>query len=245
MIIIGANGGVITHESQTDKLISECNDIQKTEEILVKIPDKERPDVQDTLRKRKGKPTKAYVLLGVVFFLGMLYGAFLIRRYDQQAIDALSFITKNFAQNRANKPIYMTFLNSAISGFAILFGMYISGLSAIGTPLNVGLLAFEGLGLGVSLSYLYLYHKTQGILYSMSIIMPGAILMFFALIMAAYESICMSAGFSKYLKRGTIEQKHNIFWRYTMKYVVFIVAVLVCAVVDCITTFFLAGYFKL
>ena len=244
MIIIGANGGVISREDKTDKP-NLYNDIVPAQRDIVKIPDIEEIVKPEIPRKRKKKTTKAYILLGLAFFLGMLYGAFLINKYDQQAINALSFITKHFAQNRASQPVYLTFLNSAISGLILLMGMYLSGFSVIGAPISVGLLTFEGLGLGVSLSYLYLYHKMQGVLFSLATIIPGAILMFFVLVVAAYESICMSMGFSKYLRRGMIEQKHNVFWRYTMKYVVFIVAVLVCAVVDCITTFFLAGYFKL
>ncbi len=242
MIIIGANGGVITQELQADKPDRQtyAPPIQETE------PEQDAQNHQQELpRKRKSKPTKAYIWLGAVFFFGMLYGAFLINKYDQQMLNALSFITKHFVESRAHQQLYVTFLNSAFSGLLLLAGMYLSGFSVIGAPISVGLLAFEGLGLGVSLSYLYLYHKTQGVLYSLAIIIPGALVLFFALLVACYESVSMSGYFLKYLSRREVNQKHNMFWRYTMKYVVFVIVVLICAVIDCTVTFFLAGYFKL
>ena len=244
MIIIGANGGVITQENEADKL-SVPPYIPVIEQKEPQLLENVQTTEQELPRKRKPKPTKAYILLGSVFFLGMLYGAFLINKYDQQMINALSFITKHFVQSRANQQLYVTFLNSAFSGLLLLVGMYLSGFSVIGAPISIGLLAFEGLGLGVSLSYLYLYHKMQGVLYSLAIIIPGALVLFFVLTVACYESISMSGYFLKCLRRHEVNQKHNMFWRYTMKYVVFVIVTLICAVIDCTVTFFLAGYFKL
>ena len=95
----------------------------------------------------------------VLFLIGMVYGALLVGLGQAQTQEQLSFLTEQFIGKRAEQSIMYTFIGSFNSSAVLLLALFVLGFCAVGQPVALFLPVFHGLGLGISMAYLY---STQG-----------------------------------------------------------------------------------
>lgn len=133
------------------------------------------------------------ILLVFSLILGLLCGALVAKNATRQLLDRLSYIIEGFVNARANQPAFHTFLNSLFSTSLYLLAAFLTGMCVCGTPL-VPLIPFvRGLGLGLSMGYLYTYQGLKGVAFSALLIVPSAVISSIALIIACHEGMRLSA----------------------------------------------------
>lgn len=90
------------------------------------------------------KKNKITVLVSVLFFAGMLYGALLIGFGEKGFLDSLGFMTKGYADGRTGQTVLTTFFNSFVSAGTFILLLFLLGFSAISAPLILFLPFFRG-----------------------------------------------------------------------------------------------------
>ena len=195
---------------------------------------------------RFAKRNKLSLFLLLLFFLGMVYGAIVVSAGSTELIDTLSFMTSGFIEKRAEQSLLTTFLGSVSSNGMLLIVLFFLGFGAIFQPAEGFIPIFRGLGLGLSMGYLYSYYGLKGVGFCCLLILPHAFISTLTLILAARESIKLSNLFFGCIRRRPEEAiGAKAIKLYTMKYLIFLVFVLAAAIVDCLMTFLFARFFIL
>lgn len=185
-------------------------------------------------------------IIVILFFLGMIYGALLIGLGQAQTQEQLSFLTEQFINKRAEQSIFYTFIGSFNSSAVLLLGSFLLGLSAVGQPGALALPVFNGLGLGLSMAYLYSTQGFQGILFTLVLILPSAIISTIALVLATNESVRFSNSIFRMLFPGKYEApSSNHLKLYLMRFGVLLLFDVAAALVDSVFTFLFAGFFSI
>lgn len=127
------------------------------------------------------------ILLGVMFSLGILFGA--------TAINSGSYIAQNiskFADSyiiiKSGQGIVDIFINSIISNMVFLILNVFLSFSLIGYPLLFSVPFLKGLGTGIVCGYMYSVYGFSGFGYCALTIIPGTIVSTYALVTACNNS---------------------------------------------------------
>lgn len=132
------------------------------------------------------------ILLVFSLIFGLVCGALITKKASQPFLDKISFIIERFVTARANQPALHTFLSSLLSTSLYLLAAFLVGMCVCGTPL-VPLIPFvRGLGLGLSMGYLYTYQGLKGVAFSALLIVPSALISSISLIIACHEGMRLS-----------------------------------------------------
>ncbi len=123
---------------------------------------------------------------------GLVLGCLSVKSADEKTLSLLSMITGGFIKNSTSAAEH--FFSSVGSDFLMLFILYILGFCIFSQPFSMVVLLFCGVGVGVSVSFLYFTYGTGAVLYSAVLIAPSASVSIITLIFAAAESAKM-AGF--------------------------------------------------
>lgn len=183
-------------------------------------------------------------IIGILFFLGMLYGALLVGLGQAQTQEQLSFLTEQFINKRADQSIVYTFISSFNSSVILLSCLFLLGLCAVGQPIALFLPMFHGLGLGVSMAYLYSSQGLKGILFSIALILPSAIPSTISLVLGARESV----RFSNSVFRSLFPEKYETPKKsgmklYLLRFGALAIFDIASAMIDSVCTFLFAGFF--
>ncbi|MDE6599467.1 MAG: hypothetical protein K2K34_05240, partial [Oscillospiraceae bacterium] len=117
------------------------------------------------------------------------------------------------------------------------------GFSAAAQPIELIVPVFRGLGAGVSLSGMYGSFGAAGIGMSAVLIIPGAVLSAFALIIAAREALELSGKiFTQVFGRNTAAGGTIDFRLYITKFAILFVILTVSSLADSLATFIFAGF---
>lgn len=144
------------------------------------------------------KKNSAAAFLLFLLLLGLAFGAIFMRNTDTTLAQKLDFLFFSNYEERMSMPAGSVFVASFASSFLFVFACFLCGLSVWGGLLVPFLLLFRGFGLGITAGYLIAQQGIQGFLFYFIIILPGAFLCFWGLILAAKESL----GFSKRIIAG-------------------------------------------
>lgn len=132
------------------------------------------------------------ILLVFSLILGLVCGALITKNASQTILDKISFIVEKFVIARASQPALKTFLSSLFSSSLYLMAAFLTGMCVCGTPL-IPLIPFvRGLGLGLSMGYLYTYQGLKGVAFSALLIVPSALISSISLIIACHEGMRLS-----------------------------------------------------
>lgn len=181
----------------------------------------------------------------IVFIIGMVYGTILITYESGIFNETLSYISKEFIDNRTNQSILQTFTNSFISSISILFILYITGFWAISHPLTYSIILFKGLGLGVIMSYMYSMHNITGIAFCIALIIPPTLVSLIAFIIGAKQTLCLSSMILSSFKNKSNNLNLKIIKLYTLKYLVLFSFILISSAIDSLCTIIFAKFFNL
>ena len=138
------------------------------------------------------------VALAAVFLAGMAAGAVYARTADPQILERLDFLFAGNFRARATASFLSIFSASFASSFLFVFACFLCGLSMWGMFFIPVIPFFRGFGLGLTSGYLYAAYGGTGILFNFAVILPGAFVCCFSVLVAAREGI----GFSKLLASG-------------------------------------------
>ncbi|MCL2089536.1 MAG: hypothetical protein FWH14_08640 [Oscillospiraceae bacterium] len=187
------------------------------------------------------KKNKLLAALSFVFVIGMLYGAAMVGSSDGMN-DRLEFITQGFINERTGESLIGIFGVSLQSSASLLVLLFFSGFFAIGQPIALATPFFRGLGLGMSMGYLYANFGGRGMLFSLALIFPHALISSITLIFAAKESMRFSLGFLSRISPGNNTAMLPV-RAYVMRFVLMFMFLMAAAFSDAVFTRMFAGMF--
>ncbi len=168
----------------------------------------------------------------------MFLGVILYGTLSGEQLDALNGLTGSFVIGRLNHTFWETLVNSFSGAFLLLTACFWLGFSAAALLVP----AFRGLGAGVSLSGMYGSFGLAGVGMSAVLIIPGAVLSAFALIIAARESLELSGKIFLSVFGRTVSGEAIDFRLYITKFVILLIILMVSSLADSLATFILAGF---
>jgi stage II sporulation protein M len=147
------------------------------------------------------------VLFSVFLILGMILGAIFAKNVSFSALSKLDFLFYSNFKIRAMQSFSSVFSASFASSFLFILFFFLCGLSMWGMFMIPALLFFRGFGLGLTSGYLYAAYGTNGILFNLAVILPGAFICCLAILLAAREGMRFSRRIASY---GTSAQSGTI-----------------------------------
>ncbi|WP_040197006.1 stage II sporulation protein M [Candidatus Soleaferrea massiliensis] len=188
------------------------------------------------------------ILFFALFFIGMIIGAMLIRNAPGETLDNLASITGGFVDKRAQQSFADTLISSFMSNSLYLMLLFIFGFCAIAQPFITAVPLFKGLGLGFSIGYFYAYYKLQGLLYVLLIILPGALITTAVVIAACNQAYSLSLIFLRGINPNNNKSPNNqpsiTIKKYMMRYVFFLVVILVSSSFEAICSSLFGRFFS-
>jgi uncharacterized membrane protein SpoIIM required for sporulation len=126
-------------------------------------------------------------LMTLVFILGLIAGASTLNS-ESEITDKISIIIDSYIYQKTGQGMLNNFFNSlAVNAIFFISNLFFA-FSLIGTPFIITLPMFKGFGAGCLCGYLYVTYRLTGLIYSVLMICPGAIISAFAFIMACNDS---------------------------------------------------------
>lgn len=189
------------------------------------------------------KITQFKVLL-FVFVIGIIYGSLLLVFNKVPNTGQLFTITQQFINKRAEQSIVYTFIGSLNSSLVLILLLFLLGFFALGQPFSIFIPLFHGLGLGLSITYLYQTIGVKGLLYTLILILPAQIICTLALILAARESLRFSNKIFRLLIPSRYDEVITDDLKlYILRFLVIILIIISSSIVDTLCTFFFAKFF--
>lgn len=185
-----------------------------------------------------------FFFMTVLFLLGMLVGALLIR--SGSTADNLSFIFDSFVGKRGESSFFQTFLLSFSSALLLLMADFFLGTSLIGVIGTPVVPLFRGLGLGASIGYLYAFYSWKGLAFSLVLILPHALISSFALVLASKDAFHMSQTFfSCALADGSADKIYPTLKRYLVRFIVYFFMICAASLLDALMSALFARFIVL
>ena len=185
-------------------------------------------------------------LVAAFFVAGLGAGSIAVRGYVNGSDDILNQIVGGFIHSRQNQTVFQTLFNSLASSVPLLVCTYIFGLCAVGMPMVPLVALFRGLGLGVSMGYLYSAHSLGGIMYCLLIIIPPAIISTLVIIFSGREALRFSYLLFGLLfkKGGSSPNSAPDFRKYSLRFCVFLLFLVAAAIADAFFSMAFSKFFS-
>lgn len=181
-------------------------------------------------------------LLAALYFAGVFLGVILYGTLGGEHLATLNDITGSFVYGRLNHTFWETLVNSFLGAFLLLTACFWLGFSAAAQPIELLVPAFRGLGAGVSLAGMYGSFGLAGVGMSAVLIIPGAVLSAFALIIAAREALELSGRvFSAVFGRSSSGESIDL-RLYITKFAILFIILTAASLADSLATFIFAGF---
>ncbi|QXM06076.1 stage II sporulation protein M [Crassaminicella indica] len=149
-----------------------------------------------------------YFFVCMFFIIGISSGAFTVKALgDYQKQELISYM-KNFFQVLSNKPIDASSVlkQSLINNLQTAALIWILGITVIGMPLILLLVAIRGLIIGFTVGFLVEQLGFKGVIFSLISIFPQNLLIVPSIIIIAVIGI----GFSKMLIGNKLRKSYNV-----------------------------------
>ncbi len=180
------------------------------------------------------KINKIFVLLSIIFVLGIFIGAFVFNKnelffdYSKKLFETTVILHKSYTW-------FSILISSFLKYFSLLFLFFISGTSMFGIVIIPFISLWQGIVYGSLSSYLYSSYSLKGIAYNAIILMPPAIIFTVCSFLAARDSI----DFSLLLAKLSLPKSRptNIFFdfkKFCGKFIIFICISFFSSVTDLI-----------
>lgn len=154
-----------------------------------------------TARAEKMPPAgRRLFLLAFVYIAGLLVGALMVRMGGGGLFQSLENSFLAYVEGRQSQPFWMTLLNAFAAALPFFAGAFFCGVCILGVPGAFLIPCFKGLGLGLTVGYVYAVYGMQGMAFCALLLIPPALASAMALLLACRESW----GFSLMLFRGLL-----------------------------------------
>lgn len=182
---------------------------------------------------KKIKFDYSIVILSTIFLCGVIIGIFLIHNCDDDLKNMLFNILENYISTKSNSGFIAIFSFELVLLLTFVMLEFIFGLSAVGSPFAVLILAFFGVFSGAGTSCIILNWGLKGIFYLLLVILPcyaitAAILVKCCCLSIRVSSILLNC----ILQRDTIKRNFCDFKEYALNYLILIVPVLIGVVIS-------------
>lgn len=127
-----------------------------------------------------------------VYACGLLMGSLYARSADDSLLDSLNFLFTTNLNVRMGQPFFTTFATSFGSNFIFLAFVFLCGLAPWGMSLAFLSPAFKGFGVGLSAGYLFITYGFKGVGFYLLVILTGAFLSSFALLLECIQAHYLS-----------------------------------------------------
>lgn len=209
---------------------------------------------QGNAPREKAKGTRpsfrlsATLLLAAMLLSGLFVGSLLIASSGSSVTSFLETLMKTATTSRATQSFGATFSAAFLSNFYLLLITFLLGFSAISAPVIFLVPLYKGLGLGLSMGYLYMNYGFKGVGYCAFMIVPSAVLSVIAILLGCKESFHFSKIFLHYLFVGPKEAGASALPAlrvYAVRFLLLLALVLGAALIESILTLLFGGIFTL
>lgn len=164
--------------------------------------------------------TVSIFVLMVILFAGVLAGALLYCNADKLYYSKLEANTVSFIKKSFEYSFLQLAVNSFAGTFFLVLACFLLGFGSVFQPVELIIPFFKGLGLGVSLADIYYSLGFNGIILSLILIIPNAVISSFSLIIACRESVRMSNSIKKILFGKSPDYNNVDFRLYITKFII-------------------------
>ena len=195
------------------------------------------------LRKNGMYSPKAYGVLAGILLVGTLIGTVIYMSADASLTDRLGSLQAGFVGVRQELRFSRVLLGTLSSSTLFLAVVFLSGLCAVGQPVALCALLVRGMGFGVVLSRLYSAFAVRGVLWSLALVLPNAVVSGTVLVLAVREAVSLS---NVYVCFSLSDRQENGLKEtvriYCAKFLVLEAVLALSAGVDCIVTYVMKGF---
>lgn len=186
---------------------------------------------------------KAYAALMSLLLVGTLLGSLFCAQTDNGLTDELGSLQSGFVSLRQDPDLASVLLRTLSSSTIFLAALFVSGFCAVGHPIAAAVLLLRGMGFGVVLSQLYLSFGSRGVLWSLALVLPNAVVSGAALVFGARESLNFSNMYILFsLSDRQVDGLKEQLRLYCAKFLVLEAVLAVSAGADCIITWIMKGF---
>ena len=186
---------------------------------------------------------KAYAALMSLLLVGVLLGSLFCAQMDTGMTNELASLQSGFVSLRQDPDLASVLLRTLSSSTIFLAVLFISGFCAVGHPVCAAALLIRGMGFGVVLSQLYLTFGSRGVVWSLALVLPNAVVSGSALVFAARESLNFSNRYILFsLSDRQVDGMKEQLRLYCAKFLVLEAVLAVSAGADCVITWVMKGF---
>lgn len=184
--------------------------------------------------------TKITSLLFAVIIAGVLFGTMVYCGRDNKDIFLNEALCNGFIKLTDSRSIIDVFYR-AISWTSLLVILQcFLGFCAISQPVEIFILFYRGMTLGISIAYTYGIYGTKGFVVSLFMILPHALITSVVLVYSAREALRFSNIYVCYLSNNISERTEEPEIKlYFVRFAVLMIFTFLSAVIDCIVTYLL------
>lgn len=172
------------------------------------------------------------LLLLLIFTMGMLSGASLVKGEPPEILAQSLQKTEQLFGVRQNQSFLATFWQSLLPT-CLLWGItFFSGLCAIGLPIILFIPFWKGISIGMLAGYYYSTFALKGLLYSLLLLYPGAIVATFGLLLCCNEGMKNTTDMFNISLHAQFPESWGGIRLYTFRYLILLGLSIIGAVLD-------------
>ena len=139
------------------------------------------------------RQNKRFLILLLTMAVGVGLGALFVRWQAREPWLGLGELFSGYLSSRGSQKISQTLSSSFLSSFLLVLSAFCSGLFVFGTPIALLISWFKGFGFGLCSVFLYATYGFQGFAFSALVLVPGAFLSCWAVLLGCREAFSFSA----------------------------------------------------
>lgn len=138
------------------------------------------------------KKNYMYIFFIVCFIFGIVIGSLFERSSNDILSKNLSYLFFTNYTSRLNQKPAITFITSTAAYFLPILLDIIFGLSFVGAVFIPSIIFLKGFAFGISISYICKTYLFKGLLFNLSVVLPGTLFFLAALFLVSKESMNFS-----------------------------------------------------
>lgn len=190
---------------------------------------------------------RRYGILGfftAILVAGLTTGTILSQNFNSDVMSRLDFLFTTNLPQRLQNGAFGAFCASFASDFIFLLLAFLMGLSLWGIGLLPFIVFFKGFGIGVSAAYLLTNYSVGGLIFYLTILLPGLFLFSMVLVYQSANSYNIS---KKLIKNLFLKEDYSIktpLKIYLKKSLVYLIGAVLASFLDMALWFTFAGLFN-
>lgn len=193
------------------------------------------------------KRNKTIFTLCMLFLIGIAFGAYAVRTLDENTLKGLLSIVGGFVNARQTATLSQMLMASLTQNLILIIVLFFCGYCAISAPVIYIIPVFKGLGYGITSGAMLSYYGMNALPFIGLLILPNTVLSALILVLACKESLIMSRNFLSVIKSVELERGEQITssGKYCVKFMLFLLAIIVGAFIESYSFFISSGIWGL